>query len=435
MFAYFIFLVAFLMEGLGSYISVVGLNSVFKDWVTFALVVILDVAKVTVVTLLHNQWKKSNLFIKGYLMAALVVLMTITSYGAFSYLGSDFQKAISPNETVTLQINQLEAEKTTLVSEKANLDAENQKLSDQVAALPSNLVRGRKTLIDTQKPEHDRITDRLDKVTKRLDEIETAETPLKTQSLQVGVEAGPITYISKTFGISAESASTAIILVIIFVFDPLAIMLVLQGNILMAQRREEKKTQPPVDIPPPVKEDDIAPVENGNWPPYRFSPELETTELALDPFEPPTDMVPGSMVEYPPVVVNLPNVEPVRLVTTLLPVIGETNPAPDASVPSVPTPSTSFTINAARDVIPEGYVGTVIDRTKGDNAMIYEHAVLPTPPEPEAEVLAPLTVHELPTDENTEYAHSELEDLQILLPQALFREGATTTSSKRPLYE
>jgi len=160
------------MEAIGTYISIIGLGALFAgDPVILVLAGILDGAKIVSVSFLYQYWYGVKALMKYYLLLAVIVLMTITSAGAFGYLSGSFQKAIQPNMEISLKVDSYNNERTQLIQEKDQLKSERINLDKQIASLPSDDVDGRRRLIRSFKPESARISDRLMTVTKRVDDL------------------------------------------------------------------------------------------------------------------------------------------------------------------------------------------------------------------------------------------------------------------------
>lgn len=117
------------------------------------------------------------------------------------------------------------------MEEKAKLEARKKEIDAQIANLPSNIVRGRQRLIGAFKAEADRINLRLEQL--------DAELPkMQVQQITINTHAGPIVYVSQAFHVSVEQAVKYVISIIIFVFDPLAIALLVAGNFLWEKRAQ-----------------------------------------------------------------------------------------------------------------------------------------------------------------------------------------------------
>ncbi len=229
-FASLVFLSAFLIESIGSYISIVGLSALFStNPVIIALALSLDIAKVVTVSFLYKQWENISRSMKYYMTAAAVILMVITSSGAAGYLSAEFQKAIIPTKGSEIQVRAMTDEKDRLSARKVEIDK-------QVSQLPPENVRGRQRLQKQFAPE-------LEHINSRIIEIDKELPKLQMQQVDVNAHAGPILYIAQAFDTTVESAVKYVILLIIFVFDPLAVALIIAGNFLVDQRRKELKEE------------------------------------------------------------------------------------------------------------------------------------------------------------------------------------------------
>jgi cell division protein FtsB len=272
LFAILVFLSAFLIEGIGTYVSVVGLSALFAaNPVIIVLAVALDIGKVVSVSFLYKHWRRVNFLMKSYMTIAAIVLMLITSAGCFGYLSGEFQKAISNTNTQAVQL-------AALTDEQGRLQKRKEAIDKQIAQLPENMVAGRTRLIKQFAPEVNRINDRLVEIDKELPK-------LKIESIKKNVEVGPIIYVAEAFNTTPEHAVKWVILTIIFVFDPLAIALLLAGNYLIELRSSEKKD--------PFKFDDLAedPLEKKL---EAFVPEKHGGEVG---FTPPQPMPPAPIPE------------------------------------------------------------------------------------------------------------------------------------------
>lgn len=238
-----------MMEIISSYVSVIGLSSLFAgDVVILMMAVILDVAKITSVSFLYQYWHEIKRLMRYYMLSAVIVLMTITSTGAFGYLSGAFQRAMQPNQEVMLKVESFNRERTQLSSELEQLSKQRSSMDQQLAQLPPENVKGRRQLIWSFKPETQRISERTGVVTKRLDQLNEDILKVESENIDKQVHTGPITYVSKAFNISVEEASKWIILTIIFVFDPLAVILIIAGNFLVKRRDEQTKKIEPIEL-------------------------------------------------------------------------------------------------------------------------------------------------------------------------------------------
>jgi hypothetical protein len=223
------FLAALFLESIGTIVSIQGLCLLFGiEPLIIALAIAFDFGKIVGVSILYKEWNELPKQIKYYMVAASIVLMTITSAGGAGYLSAASQKALLPTKSLQVKIDALVQEKEKLESRKKDID-------NQITNLPADMVKGRTKLIANFKEELSRVNNRI--VT--LDQ----ELPLaQVELIEKSSHAGPITYIAEATHTTAEQAMGVIIGLIIFVFDPLAIALILSGNYLVEKRNKKMQT-------------------------------------------------------------------------------------------------------------------------------------------------------------------------------------------------
>lgn len=234
------FLAAFLIEGLGTAVSVIGLSTLFgANPIIIALAISLDVGKLVVVSLLYNHWKRMGMVMKSYALLASIVTMVITSAGAAGYLTGEFQKAILGTQETVLKVN-------VLKDQQAKYEERKKQIDNQIANLPEKTtVNQRIRLMKQFQDEQKSLQTKIEEIDKQLPEL---------QLKQIGVEAkaGPILYISKAFDVPVEVAVKYVVMLIIFVFDPLAVFLMIAGNFLL-EHRKKKLAEPENPDPEPDK--------------------------------------------------------------------------------------------------------------------------------------------------------------------------------------
>ncbi len=236
-FALLTFFAAFSIETIGTIVSVIGLSTLFgANPIIMTLAVALDVGKLVVVALLYKYWSELNKVMKSYGLLAAFVTMTITSAGAAGYLSAEFQKAIVGTQEGQLKVQVLKEEQTKLEARKKQID-------DSIAAIPDRYTASQKIrLMNQYKAEQKTVTDRLTQISQELPQIQITQ-------INIEAKAGPILYIAKAFDITVEEAVKWVILMIIFVFDPLAVFLIVAGNFLLDHHRTgpAPTVQPPAD--------------------------------------------------------------------------------------------------------------------------------------------------------------------------------------------
>jgi hypothetical protein len=269
------FLAAFLIEGLGTATSVIGLSALFgANPIIIALAIALDLGKIVVVSLLYKYWSTLGKVMKSYAFIAAAITMVITSAGAAGYLTGEFQKAIMGSQESGLRVEALKGEQAKLEERKKQIDNQIEHLPEKYTATAR--IRMINQFKDEQKT-----------VTARLGEITTQLPDLQVHQLGVEAKAGPILTIAKSFNIPVEQAIKYVILMIIVVFDPLAIFLIIAGNFLVEQRKKGQQAEYIERIKDEVRTKRI-PVMTPPPPP---PPEKETPE--------PTDETTAVMEEAP----------------------------------------------------------------------------------------------------------------------------------------
>jgi hypothetical protein len=261
---WFLLFCALGLSGTAAYYSVVGLSVVF---VGVALPVIimgsfLEISKIAIATYLHDKWKETYGVLKIYLTIALVTLSLITSLGIYGLLSTGFQGNIAKLEINQKKIANVEVKKTRFIEikneqqkEKDVLDKDISKLRDGLSTNTTTQSVDRKTgqLITrannaNRKSFEDQLkltTENRDKVSTRIDAMNDSITKLDIEILNMesaeleGSELGSIKYISEISGWDIKQVANLFILLLIFVFDPLAITLVIATNQAFKKDRKE----------------------------------------------------------------------------------------------------------------------------------------------------------------------------------------------------
>jgi hypothetical protein len=238
-----LFLAALSLEGIGTYISVIGLAATFAaDPIILTMAVVLDFCKIISVNTLAKSWQNLSKTIRSYLVASTLVLSIITSAGVAGYLSNSFQKAMLPTQGNDIALVNLKSEQERLLARKKEIDT-------QVSQLPPNQVRSRQRLMNSFKPETDHINTRLIAI--------EAELPkLQTTKVQAHTEVGAIMYLAEVAGITPGQAVGIIIALIIFVFDPMAIVFLITANTLL-RHRNKKKLDAPKPEPVVIEQEDV----------------------------------------------------------------------------------------------------------------------------------------------------------------------------------
>lgn len=235
-------LIALALSAISAYFSVAGLMAIFAaSAASVAVMAIgLELAKIIGASWLYRNWQYTSLPIKSYLSGAVVVLMLISSMGIFGYLSkAHIEQGVAIETGVGVESIVIDAK----IKEKSlSLDSASKNIAQYDEAMRSlaaqtldkNAVLKQKQLANIQQSREKAVAER--------DIIASELTTLSTQKAQVGAreakleaEVGPLKYISQAvYGTdnkeTVERAVRWVILILISVFDPLAICLLIAAN-------------------------------------------------------------------------------------------------------------------------------------------------------------------------------------------------------------
>jgi hypothetical protein len=206
---------ALLLSGIAAYYSVIGLAAIFTGafWPIVFMGSVLEMSKLVTTSWLYRNWKTCPLLLKSYLTFAVVILMIITSMGIFGFLSKAHIDSTMDSGMNTVEIKTLvQQEKIT----KERLDYLLARAKDPSTA--SNRLD--KQIQDTQK---------------ELTEINKRKLPLLKESNKLTAEVGPIKYVGDMiYGVeddnALDKAVRLVIMLIMVVFDPLAVLLLIAAN-------------------------------------------------------------------------------------------------------------------------------------------------------------------------------------------------------------
>lgn len=244
-FAALLMLVALAITGVAGYFSILGLMAIFpaSPIAVAAMGIVLELAKLVTASWVYRNWKIANKLLKTYFTIAVIVLSFITSMGVFGYLSKAHIEHTTVGGSAQLQIAQLESQKTAaerrLKNAQTSLDTLD-RLASGENILDANFIRNR------QKRERSALNKEIEGATTDIQTIETNLIPLKTENLKLEAEVGPIKYVAELFYGSGDNATIdkavrMMIIILIFVFDPLAILLIIAANMTFLGLTKKEK--------------------------------------------------------------------------------------------------------------------------------------------------------------------------------------------------
>ena len=319
-------LTALVISSVAVYYSVSGLAAIFAGALIPIIIMgaSLEIGKLVTASWLHRNWKTAPFVLKSYLAIATIILMFITSMGIFGFLSRAHIEQGAPIGDVSAVIeviNEKIAAKRNEVDQAKNAT---KNLDDVVAQY---LVKGKdersvaaaNNARKNQQKERDKLAKDIDNAQKEISKLQEQKLPLTQQVRKIETEVGPIKYIAAfMYGNNPgqdllEKAVTWMIMTIIFVFDPLAVLLLIAGQMSLIQASDERKSKKEkqneltvIPVPAPVR-----------------APEVDIKIVVPEPVVIVEPVVPVEpVVEAPKViVVEEPVVEPVILLEPEEPVV------------------------------------------------------------------------------------------------------------------
>lgn len=254
MMTYLLFGTALGLSAVAAYYSIMGLVAIFAAAAApiFIMGSLLEASKLVVASWLYRSWKKIPKLMMMYFTTALVVLMMLTSMGIFGYLSKAHLDQAVPTGDVASKLVLIDEK---IKTEKDNLNASRSELNQLDAQVNQTLSRttdagGAERSIAIRKgqqKDRNRILNEIGQTQAKIAKLQEERAPIASEVRKVEAEVGPIKYIAAL--IYEESASEEVlekavrivIIMIVLVFDPLAVLLLIAAN---WQMREEKRDKP-----------------------------------------------------------------------------------------------------------------------------------------------------------------------------------------------
>ena len=221
---------ALFIAGSAAAFSVYGLAKLFSG--AFISVVImasaLELGKLVTASFLYRYWNMINWFQKVYMTIATIVLIFITSAGIFGYLSNAYQGATLEFEKQSTELLTIEERIEQLEEDKVFLKEE---LEVAISELPDNYITAKRKLREDYNPQ-------ILEINNELLDYKRTRADLEIGLVSTGVDVGPAIYLARTFGTDIDTVVKFFIFILIFVFDPLAVMLVIAYNQALMDRQK-----------------------------------------------------------------------------------------------------------------------------------------------------------------------------------------------------
>ena len=270
-FGLFTLFVALAISAVAAYYSIVGLMAIFAGATTAIAImgIVLEIGKLICASWTFQNWKTSPLSLRTYFILAIVVLMLITSLGIFGFLSRAHITQSSPTALISERIERIDLKvdqrKTQINRYQGRLDTLDQALQRyiELGAISKGLSK-----IGAMDNETNLLKTKIEGLENEIDDLSDEKYGLKTELNLAEVEVGPIRYVASMLyddvsESQLEEAVRWIIILLIFVFDPLAVVLVIAANIsLRDYRRERKMSTKTVTVMPDLSDKTIIDSDN-----------------------------------------------------------------------------------------------------------------------------------------------------------------------------
>ena len=238
------FITSLLIAGVAAWYSIIGLTTIFSAAVIPIIImgVVLEIGKLVAASWVYTHWKDTGILLRTYLVSAIVVLMIITSMGIYGFLSKSHIDAGINTSEISVKIERID---NRIKSEQRQIDRAEKNIQEMDITLDktdygffddSRLEERKK-----QSADREQLNDIITKAENNIDKLLDKKSEYELEVKNFEVEVGPIKYIAALiYGDEAknylDNTVRYVILLLIFVFDPLAVLLLISAN--MSYRKE-----------------------------------------------------------------------------------------------------------------------------------------------------------------------------------------------------
>jgi len=250
---YLLFTVALALSAIAAYYAIMGLIAIFAAAVIPIAIMgsLLETSKLVVASWLYQNWKQVPLLLKSYFTIALLVLMLLTSMGIFGFLSKAHLDQAVPTGDVSAKLSLIDER---IKTEKENLNASRQELNQldvQVnqtiartdGATDTRAVERSIQIRRNQQKDRNRILNEIGTTQAKIAKLQEERAPIASEVRKVEAEVGPIKYIAALmYGDNIdegllEKAVRIVTIMIVVVFDPLAVLMLVAANWQLKQQK------------------------------------------------------------------------------------------------------------------------------------------------------------------------------------------------------
>jgi len=248
---YLLYFTAVCLSAVAAYYSIAGLASIFAAAVVPIVVMgsVLEFAKLVVASWIYRSWKQIPVLMRVYFTTALVILMCLTSMGIFGYLSKAHLDQAVPTGDVA---SKLAIYDEKIKTEKENIDAARAQLKQMDAAVDQTMSRSDDSkgaerslqIRKSQQKERSTLLNDIGSAQAKIAKLNEERAPIASELRKVEAEVGPIKYIAALlYGDNPdqsilEKAVRIVIIMIVIVFDPLAVLLLMAASIPLKKEGE-----------------------------------------------------------------------------------------------------------------------------------------------------------------------------------------------------
>ena len=253
-FGYLLLAVALTISLTAAFYSIAGLTAIFAAafWPIVIMGSVLELGKVITTVWLHKYWDRVAVQFKLYLVPAIVILMLITSMGIFGFLSKAHLDQAVPAGDISSQVQIFDDK---IKTERDNIEAARRALKQMDAQVDEKLSRttddrGAERAVQirrTQGKERTTLQNEISSAQKKISTLQEQRAPIASQARKVEAEVGPIKYIAALiYGDNPdanllEKAVRWVIILIVLVFDPLALVLILAADQTFEWHRPKRR--------------------------------------------------------------------------------------------------------------------------------------------------------------------------------------------------
>ena len=244
------FITSLAIAAVAAWYSIIGLTTIFSAAVIPIIImgVVLEIGKLVAAAWVYQNWKETNVLLKSYLVSAIVVLMLITSMGIYGFLSKSHIDAGINTTEISVKLERLD---NRINGEQRQIDRAEKtlkQLDDRLEKMNEGwfITRGIQQR-EKEQEERQQLNNIIKKSESEIDKLLDKKSEYQLEVKNFEVEVGPIKYIAAlVYGDEAknylDNTVRYVILLLIFVFDPLAVLLLISAN--MSYRRYLEKNPP-----------------------------------------------------------------------------------------------------------------------------------------------------------------------------------------------